>query len=206
MDREPVIKGLNEVFRMGYLANRGKEKYGSFSFYANCLEHACCNLTNEQLEALDKRLIDLGMSEYDYFFTNPYGGFSENSIVQAKDEIFDFLRRTGLKVDVETVKQELKSNQYRVAMYFSEAYTTGKGTKDVHFILQERDGSWSSKEGGGEVEFMPTLENILPFRNSNRYVLHNKLIITNPYAKIEENPKQIIVPQTGKIDKAEFCR
>ncbi len=205
MNREPVIKAVNEILRKGYFP-REKEKYGAFCFYANCLAHACFNFKNSQLETLDKRLPELGMDEFDYIFKNPFGEFSENSLTEAKSEIFDFLHRTGLQVEVETTQKELKQNQYRVAMYFSEAYTTRNGEKDMHFVLQERDGSWSSKEGSGEVEFLPNLENTLPFRNNNRYRLHNILTITNPYGKNEESSKQIITPVTESKNSLEFYR
>ena len=193
MDREPYIKGLNEIFRMGYMPIRDKQLYGGYSFYTNCAGHAFAQLTNELLDKLDKRVQELGLNDFDYFFGNPYGGFSKVSVEDAVNGVLHFWRKTGLEIEVEPVRTELKFNQYRVAVYYSQAYITGQGEKDLHFTFQERDGSWSSKEGGGEVEFLPNLEESLPFRSNNRYILHKILKVTNPYAKEEKTSSGLIL-------------
>lgn len=180
MLREPFVKKLNEIVRIGNVRNRGDQEYGVLGGLVNCFEHACFNLTNEQI-------ISLGLNEFKYSFVNPFGGFDDSSALTAKEEMVEFLQQTGLEVEDEKTPKILKENQYRVALYFSEGFTKSNRGKDFHLLVQEADGSWSGKRGSDSdiVDHFDKLEESLPHDISNRYILDSVMVITNPYAPAE---------------------
>ena len=95
-----------------------------------------------------------------------------------------FLRKTGLQVERYQEGKILKSNQWKVAMYFSEAYKRGFGERGWHFLLQERDGSWSGKDGGSTiVEKFEKPEQFIPWALNNKYELDDILVLTNQYVR-----------------------
>ncbi len=184
MNREPVIKSLNVILKKGYLPSRGREFYGPYTCRMNCLGHSVFNLTNFLIDVFDQETLKNGLSEYDYFFTNVFGGFNENNLEIERKRMFNFIEKTGLKVEIEKVGQILKPNQYKIAFYATDNFNKKRngGGGDFHFILQEKDGFWSSKAGNGEVEFLPKLEKTLPHNAETRYQLEDVLVVTNPYA------------------------
>lgn len=138
--RQPIIKKLQEVLKKGKMPDRGDEEYDMFAKYVNCFEHACFNLSNRELE-------ELGIDCFEYTYRSPFGEFSQNSIHEAKEEMLEFLTQTGLLVEKFDGKKILKSNQHKVALYFSEAFEREQGERDYHFLLQRKDGKWSGKCG-----------------------------------------------------------
>ena len=181
MLREPIIKRIGEIVRLGYVRERGDEGYGDLGGSVNCFVHACFNLTNEQI-------VSLGLDEFKYMFVSPFGGFEDSSVLAAKEEMMDFVRQTGLEIEDELVPKVLKENQYRVALYFSRGFIENMGGKDFHFLVQEKDGSWSGKCGSmtHHVDHFDKLEESLPHGPGNRYMLDSVMIVTNPYAPEEK--------------------
>ncbi len=187
MNREPAIKSLNEILKMGYLPSRGRELYGRYTCRANCLFHSAFNLTNELLDVFDEKTLKHGISAYDYYFSNLFGGFNEYDLKTEKERIYNFIRETGLKVDLEKHGEILKHNQYKIAFYATDNFDDNvMGHAGFHFMLQEKDGSWSSKNGNDEVEFDVKLENTIPFHFYSKYLLQDVLVITNPYAQTNQ--------------------
>lgn len=189
---------LNKIFRQGYLPSRGGEKYflcnlrkkkektfnynpdvmhpkGDFLYedYAsitNCFEHACFNLKNEQL-------INFNIDDLEDFFSLPELADEELSRVEMFDRVQKTIQKTGLKV--KKCKEKLKENEWNVAMYVSQ-YNI-----DVHFLLQEKDGSWSGKFGQSrKVDYY----SILPLKVQGvfeDYNLFKVFTIENPYINIK---------------------
>ncbi len=185
---------LNKIFRQGYLPSRGGEKYflcnlrkkgkktfnynndvmhtkGDFLYedYAgitNCFEHACFNLKNEHL-------INFNIDDLEDFFSLPELADEELSRVEMFDRIQKTIQKTGLKV--KKCKEKLEENEWNVAMYVSQ-YNI-----DVHFLLQEKDGSWSGKFGQSrKVDYY----SILPLKVQGvfeDYNLFKVFTIENPY-------------------------
>ena len=169
--RKQTLLKLNKIFKAGYIPSRNKkEDYASkdnmFKKITNCFEHACFNLTNEQLKHFDKK-------DFENFFCLPNLKNTELS----REEIYNIVKHsitsTGLKV--KSAEEELKPNEWKVAMYFSEHEI------DLHFLLQEKDGSWSGKFG--ELEKVDRFQ-ILPlkiYRTHTEYTLYKVFAIVNPY-------------------------
>lgn len=177
LDRTPVVKQLKNIFKNGNIPSRGRELYGKLTWDFNCLFHACFNLPNSILKKLN-------LDDDQFLIYNPFGNL-EGDKIQIKSEMFKFIKDCGLHISKDH-KLTLLKNQRRVALYFSQAYEKGFGLKDFHFLLQEKDGTWSSKAGSSEVEFGLTLEHSMPFDISNRYILDSTFILSNSYEKSEK--------------------
>lgn len=174
---ETILK-LKKIFRLGYLPNRGKEQYSFVSNSANvtnCFEHACFNLTNEQLK-------DFNENDLKNFFALPVLA----NVDLSREEMFDAVKKeiakTGLKV--KKTAENLKENEWNVAMYFSN-YDI-----DVHFLLQEKNGGWSGKFGQSQktdhYSFLPLkLVGVL-----TDYKLYKVFTIENPYLS-KENKEEM---------------
>ena len=153
---EYLIKKLYKIFKDGYRPARGGEPYDFFyketaiGLYTNCLGHAMFNLTNAQFADYDIR-------PPRYITENYYCGFIDSiddldydynadkyllDVEKIFGEIETFVRETGLKIEEcsETFAPE-DFNSWKVACYLSE------GLADYHFMLQEQNGVWSSKNG-----------------------------------------------------------
>ena len=173
-----AIKKANEILRRGHVPCRGDEEYKKKnSWLFACFPHACYNFTNEQLDEFD-----IGSEEF--LLYNPFGFFNTSSIETTKSEMLGFLKKTGLQVERYHEGKILKANQWKVAMYFSESYKRDFGQRGWHFLLQEKDGSWSGKNGGSVlVEKFEKPERFIPWDLNNRYEFNDLLVLTNPYAK-----------------------
>lgn len=179
--RKPIIKKLQEIIKFGHVPCRGDEYYGKFGAYVNCFEHACFNLTNQQIESLC-------LDDWRLGFRSPFGEFEENSIEKSREEMLNFITQTGLKVEKAFPTKILKNNQYQVALYFSKI-TNSDNIDDFHFLLHEKDGTWSGKSGdmSTRVEHFDALETILPRSMYSKYKLDNVFTITNPFASEKQN-------------------
>ena len=198
--RKPIIKKLQEIIKLGHVPCRGDEYYGKFGGYVNCFEHACFNLTNKQIESLC-------LDDWRLSFRSPFGEFDENSIEKSREEMFHFVTQTGLKVEKGLPTKILKSNQYQVALYFSKIVNRDI-IDDFHFLLQEKDGTWSGKCGdmSTNVEHFDSLETVLPHTTISKYVLDNVFTITNPYAS-EKQSKSVpltILDKDKNLDKPQI--
>ena len=171
-NKEMILKNLNEIFRKGYVPARGSESYRVHlsngeraSEMVNCLEHACFNLTNEQLDkcCLNKNDSNFCCDTEPSYVNEEY----ENSLL-------GLIKSVGLKVNRCKENAVLKENQWKVALYFEDSDVF----RDFHFMLQEKNNMWSSKQG--------VLDNVElydepPLVFKKYYVKYGTYKITNPY-------------------------
>ena len=181
-----LIKKLEAIFKQGYLPCREyqtyyfsyatktpKKKNQMASDIINCFGHAFFNLTNEKLQ-------ENSISETD---TKPIWHFGEKYGVYLIDEILDFVRATGLTVNECEAHDKMKDNEWKVAFY-TDINCNGK---DYHFLRQERDGSWTAKNG--ETAKVEILHGDPPRRLGNRYILYGFYRVGNPNALKTKQPK-----------------
>ena len=177
VNTQTILK-IKKIFKLGYIPSRGNENYkivdgNNVTNYApliNCLGHACFNLTNEHLKDFDKNDASILRN----FIQSP---LHANTYI-AKD-IFNFVKKCGLKIKPTKRHSLLKDNEWKIALYFGwYGYR-----KDYHFLLQEKDGTWSSKWGSSsEVIFLNS-----PTKKLNHcgydYTLYGFYKISNPMTK-----------------------
>ena len=180
---EKTILKLNKIFSLGYVPNRGNQSYNHRATYTdqtygelgNCFSHACFNLTNELYEEYE-------ISDEDIlFFQGGFRRFSTDSNEEVAEKVLGKIKTVGLIVSPATDIEVLKENQWRVAMYFNRiSFPSGDYIRDYHFLLQEKDSSWSGKLfWGHQVENFETAPEIY----ANRYKYFDTFIITNPNAR-----------------------
>ncbi len=172
MNRDGIIKKLNEIFRQGYTPSRGKEEYSvdcidniPIARLANCFVHACFNLKNDHY--------------WDYYITSReakqmkcfYNESDDDELVQKK--LITFVKRTGLLIKPCDQNLVVRENQWKVGLYFSN----WSCLSDYHFLLQEKDGTWSGKRG--LTKLVDRFEE-LP-QQVYDYELKEIFVITNPY-------------------------
>lgn len=170
----PIIKKLNTIYKKGYLPSRKQQSYKlyversgfvTFSDMINCFAHACFNLRNEHIKNYK-----ISQKETSIFWElGPHKTAKETFEV-----ISEFVKQTGLNIQETTESKKVKPYQWKVAFYFEDT------TKDIHFVLQEKEGVWSSKSGS-----IPTIKlyRELPYVINNSYELVGVYVITNPYLK-----------------------
>lgn len=181
--REVLAKNLLEYVQKGLLKSRGKEKYTFHTAkYTNCLAHACFGLPNEYIEEyVCRQLVD------NHCCPSPFAGFGKGK-KETLENMFEFLKKVGLEVSPYTGNEILKSNQTKVALYFSKAYDMPNSEKnflsaDFHFLRQELNGHWSAKDGfNRRVKTYKTLPETIKLQKDNPYILYGLYVITNPYA------------------------
>jgi hypothetical protein len=178
--RKAILK-LKELVSLGHVPNRGLEEYTHVTTYnqkvasmVNCFGHAVFNLSNKELEQLhftEKEGHIFGDIWCDAFIPTE---FVENQLLK-------IIKNTGLSATEITQvikpneKLRLRNNQWRIALYIDYS---DRLEKDFHFFLQEKDNSWTSKQGYSDK--IQHLEN-LP-KQYNDYDYYKSYIITNPYA------------------------
>jgi len=179
-----LIKKLNKLFKKGYLPSRHNVSYNGqytkgeqIENLTNCFTHACFNITNEDLKRMNitkenASWIQIRTVLYDDFFLDEE---------ETAKSLFSYVRETGLEVEEDNDNSILKKNEWRVALYFRyPLFDNG----DYHFLLQERDGSWTEKVGTSPtVSSLPSLPQKL--HGFNGYDLYKTYKITNPYAEAE---------------------
>lgn len=172
-----LIKKLRNIVSLGHVPNRELENY----FYItqnnedvcmciNCFAHACFNLSNEDIEML-------GITEKHGQFFGNFNGFFTTPDEGLERQIVDFVEKTGLQMrPVLKHDEALNRNQWKVAMYIDHMNWFGK---DFHFFLQEKDGSWSHKQGySSNVQKKETIG-----EKHQQYDYYKTFIITNPFAR-----------------------
>ncbi|MBE7073888.1 MAG: hypothetical protein E7379_02215 [Clostridiales bacterium] len=183
-EQAPTILKLNRLFSMGYMPSRGDESYkvihkntnNETTFLVNCMAHSCFNLTNQQLAEFD----ELDSKNFKQFY---WEGEEQSEIY---GRILKFVRRTGLKVERTSLSHSVGKGQWKIAVYFIDRVNDERKKPDFHFILQEKDGVWSSKEGSFPyIRYfdIPPKHFISEFGNHKPYKLHEYLMITNPIAQ-----------------------
>ena len=191
-----TILKLKKLVKLGYVPSRGAESYSfvnqksgePFYLSANCFEHACFNLTNQQMQELKIGYHDaISFADHVSFFSSVY---------DIEESLTKFIRSTGLKIreinnfePIINFPALLKNNEWKVALYFCK----NGSFKDFHFFLQEKNGTWSSKYGFKNVlEFFDNLpgEYVVDNEYNDIYHYHNTYLITNPYAPEIENKEE----------------
>ena len=166
-----TIKKLNEIFKLGHLPSRNGEDYSIMTFeFINCFAHACLNLT-------DKEIVDFDISEMN---SREFGNFFRRTKEDTSQQIINTLTQAGLKVEPCDQDKVLKPNQWKVALYFEFFHTINK---DFHFLIQEKDGSWSGKVGYSR---KCHIFNYLPKEieaGKCFYLYYGTYCLTNPYAE-----------------------
>ena len=168
-----IIKKLNQIYKMGYVASRGKQQYNyKTTLIANCFGHACFNLDNKSLKTLEK-----SSDELKDFFRNFSGGNGRGFFEKAKEKI----RQVGLRIEQSSLSEKTDKNQWKIAYYIQQDIFRGN---DLHFMIQESDGTWTSKLGtSSEIEVFDNLPDV--YRDS--YELAGIYKITNPYINTKED-------------------
>lgn len=195
-----LIKKLNTVFKNGYVASRGGQTYRYFidddttlkvGKLANCFEHACFNLKNEHFESLD-----ITPSEASQTFGR-YGGLFNYRLMldgdhlidedEIKDALFSIIKNVGLEYRLCLPSSLTKSNEWKVAFYLADDPESRSG-HDFHFLLNEKNNTWSSKEGWStdKLQIFKDFPGELISSHGLDYKLENVYIITNPFAEAEK--------------------
>ena len=172
-----IIKKLNQVYKMGYVASRGKEVYTSkTALVANCFGHACFNLDNKSLDAINSKNNDLKN------FFRDFSGINGRSFFdKAKEKI----RQVGLRIEASSLSEKVDKNQWKIAYFVQDDIFRGR---DLHFMIQESDGKWTSKLGtSSEVEVFDKLPKVY----KDGYELAGIYKITNPYIKVNDDELQM---------------
>ncbi len=172
--RQAIIKKFNGIYKRGYVPSRNRQEYTyKTASMVNCFGHACFNLDNSELEELG----DLKDALYDFLrkFSLKYGNYM--------DEASKRIREVGLKIEKSSIKEEINSkNQWKIAYYY--LYDDFWGSCDAHFMIQEKDGTWSSKLGSKqEVEIFEKLPKVF----HDEYELVGIYKITNPYVTLDKD-------------------
>ncbi len=140
----------------------------------NCFAHACFNLTNNII-------IEQNFTLEECAYFRKFSINLENPKL-FEESIFEFINQTGLQIQPCFSNQQLDENQWKVALTFS------KGGIDFHFMLQEKDGLWSSKCGRTDrIDKFRTLPKNYQPNEVFVYDLYKTYIITNPYVKINKH-------------------
>ncbi len=171
--KQTVINKLSCIVKSGHLPCRGNASYplGEARRLANCLVHACFNLSNKEL--LSTFNIDDARNLY------PFPTSTPNQIL---DDIISVLKATGLEVRKYNSGEILRNNEWRVAFYLTEITEENHGEFDYHFLLQEKNGLWTDKRGSRRI---PDCRDYLPtkiYSLYSDYYLKELLVLTNPYA------------------------
>ena len=198
-----IILKLRDIFRQEYVPVRGNQNYNKWILKEgkkryrlagdgiNCLGHACFNLTNEII-------VDYGITFDDVQALWNFDTFNKNPKLTIEN-ISSFIEEVGLKIRKSSSEEELGENEWKIAYYFS------KDKDDYHFMLQERDGRWSSKSGADSsiTYFNEAPEEFVSESRQNgriEYVLEDFYVITNPYVKTKQvNTEEEIHGGSGKV-------
>ncbi len=197
---KPVIKVLKKIYKDGYVASRGLESYifkiqeDAMAYkYVNCFGHACFNLKNQHfiennLTPADTNCFggliecnELSATEYSKLCTQYILNSAYDKPEEVTSRLFETVTSAGLVVDKCLEKSILKNNQWKVALYFLKS---PNHLIDYHFLLQEKDGRWSSKMGHSQnLEVLENLEETI----YHGYKIYGIYSITNPYVKPDKS-------------------
>lgn len=160
---------------------RGKQRYTWVNSYRiNCFAHAFFNLKNGDIRELYRAYPN---EMFEYFWS--FQGFKKASLlayINVTREILKKIQQAGLQIEECSVDEKLEEGQWKVAYYFNFDVMG----KDFHFMHQEPNGYWSSKQGAN---LMVDIFKELPETYSNGYKLQKIYKITNPYY-VKENDEE----------------
>lgn len=182
-----MFKKIQRIFKSGYVPDRGDETY-FYNFIdpvlkqevytseiCNCFGHACFNLKNEHFKNHKISLVNRD------FFYNFGTDLETKNNEEIEKLILKKIESVGLIPSLAKDTTQLKNNQWKVAMYIDRiSFGQNDVFRDYHFMLQEKDGRWSSKDS-----FKVDVEKYdeLTKHFGLYYKLHNVYTITNPNAK-----------------------
>jgi len=136
-----IIKKLNKIFSLGYTPSRDNETYKCLlknhyqaTHLINCFAHSCFNLTNRQIEDYQ-----ITYEESRGFRVLP--SWTTYNYEDNLNYLVKFVEATGLNIEECSLYANINHNQWKIA------YFVNNKTYDFHFMLQEKDGKWSSKRG-----------------------------------------------------------
>ena len=161
MNQIDTLNKLKKIIKSGYIPCRFNESYTrETSILANCFSHSCFNFTNDILS-----------SQFTFDDVNIMGLLDGNGKDNSVEVLMDFVCKTGLHVSQCKINENTNWNQWKVSVYFTDVYNTFCG--DYHLIKQEKDFSWSSKNGFYEnVDFLYNVFNKVTCNNHN-YLYHS---------------------------------
>ena len=139
--KKRLVKKLNRIFSLGYIPSRENQSY-KFKLnnglktgdLINCFFHACFNLTNNQIK---KFKISFEEADVLWHYYPTEKGVDRNYI----STLVKFIESTGLSINECKQNTKMNYNQWKIAYYYNNQ------NFDFHFMLQEKDGKWSSKLG-----------------------------------------------------------
>lgn len=181
--RNVLAKNLFEFVQKGLIKSRGKEKYTfRTAKYVNCFGHACFCLANEDIEEyVCRQYVD------NHHCESPFSYFGKGK-TETIANMFEFLQKAGLEIKPYNGDDLLKTNQTKVALYFSKVYGVPDDERnflsaDYHFLRQNPNGQWTAKDGfKRKTKTYKTLPEIIKLQKDNPYILHGIYVVTNPYA------------------------
>ena len=186
-----LILKLNNIFKKGYVPARGAKDYYALhkgtcvAQFINCFGHACFNLLDEQIKEAD----------FSYAETRPFfrwlGDETYSSARAISDKMFNFVRATGLSVEECGLYDKMKSNEWKVAFFIDNGDNSVNNPQkgDIHFMLQEKNGKWSSKDSDRErLQYYRELPRVFMMS----YGLYGIYKITNPYVESERESQLLL--------------
>jgi len=183
--KDSAINKLNKIVKSGHIPSHSSKEYTPrTTFVSNCFIHACFNLSDEQLYHFDENEASEIMKHINYAKCS--------TGEEIKDSLFSIIKKSGLNIDRVGKNHICKDNQWVVAFYLSATkYSLQQGVRriydDYHFMLKEKDGTWSEKKGDSpEINIMDKPPITIPNFHS-QYVLQGYYLITNPYAEFTNN-------------------
>ena len=170
---EGLIKEINNIYKRGYLPSRGKNEYTQkTASMVNCFGHAVFNLQNQDLESI------LSSKETLLTYQRKFGTVGIKGIMKVVKEK---VQEVGLEIQKSSIDEKLEENQWKIAYFYM--FSSPYNSADAHFMIQEKDGTWTSKLGvKEEIEVFKKL----PEDYHCGYLLQGIYKITNPYIKCEK--------------------
>jgi hypothetical protein len=183
--REIVISKLKKIITSGHTPSRSHNTYGIIpSFSSNCFIHACFNLTDEQLQSFNGNEM--------FEIMKHINGSKPSTDKEIKNNLFSVVKATGLNIESTEKDYSCNNNQWVVAFYLgARKYSLEPGKRpvyeDYHFMLKEKSGEWSEKQGTSTEINIIDNPPISYKSNENVYLLQGFYLITNPYAELIKN-------------------
>ena len=175
------IQKIKRTIKAGHVPSRGDEdyKYCTKSGYlasdiVNCLGHAVFNFSNAEL---DDMKLDKEAGRIFCDIESKKGGDTIEGITEG---VIDLVKKTGLKIEPAKPEAMLKSNQWKIALYFGQLEDS---TLVFHFFFQEEPNHWTSKMAHQKhITHYDHLDDIYVDKDAT-YEKYEEYIITNPYAE-----------------------
>lgn len=176
--RKSLIGKIKPIIKQGHMPCRGKMPYPVYfeelNKNVNCFEAAFLNFTNSQLLKINIDFVE------SLVLGGQYAWARAETTDEMECDIAEFLEDCGLQVSECPQNAILKNNQWKVALFLSTQWQT---TGSYHCLLQEKDGSWSAKDGfSGKEHFYDKLEERIRCCD-DVFDFLKTFAVTNPYVK-----------------------